>query len=336
VHNDNKIMADDISISLIDYNMNQCQEVEKATIEDCFSFKDKPSVTWINVKNVNKSEKIEDFCKKLGLHQLTIEDIFDTKHRPKLEEFKDSIFLILKSCEYNEKNGEFDTKQVSIIRGAKHLISFQETEEDVFDSIKTKITSVSGKIRKSSSHFLAYALVDKLVDNYYLVLEKMTEKTESLRKEIFENPKKEQLRAIEKLQSNLLIFEKSVMPLRKIIPDLEKLESRVVFESVGIYLKDVNDHVSQIIDSINSIHNSISSMNSLYLSMMSHKSNEVMKVLTVIATIFIPLTFLTGIYGMNFVYMPEFQSEYAYPILILAMIIIVWIMIAFFKRKKLW
>ena len=328
-----KIMPKSI-ISIIDYNINQCEHVENTSVENCISLKDKPSVSWINVTGLGQSAIIDKLGTSFGLHQLSIDDIKNTKHRSKLEEFKDSIFLILKSCKYS-KDDQLETKQVSIIRGAKYLISFQESEEDNFSAVKTKIESASGKIRKSSSHFLAYSLIDKLVDDYYLVLEKMTEKGEQLRKDIFENPKREHLHDIEKLQSNLLSFERSVMPLRKIIPDLERLESRIVFESVGIYLKDVNDHVIQIIESINSMHNSLSNMNTLYLAMMSHKTNEVMKVLTIVATIFIPLTFITGVYGMNFLNMPEITSPYGYPLVILVMIVMVWIMVAYFRKKKI-
>jgi len=327
-------MPNSSKISIVDYNINQCQHIENATIENCVSLKDKASVSWINVTGLKETEIIDKLGTSFGLHQLSIDDIKNTNHRPKLEESKDSIFLILKSCKY-DKDEKLETKQVSIIRGSKHLISFQESEEDNFSEVKTKIENASGKIRQGSSHFLAYSLIDKLVDDYYLVLEKMTEKGEQLRKEIFENPKQQHLQDIETLQSNLLSLERSVMPLRKIIPDLERLESRIVFESVGIYLKDVNDHVIQIIESINSMHNSLSNMNTLYLSMMSHKSNEVMKVLTIVATIFIPLTFITGLYGMNFHNMPEIASPYGYPIVILVMIVMVWIMIAYFRKKKI-
>jgi len=327
-------MPKNSSISIVDYNINQCEHIENATVENCISVKDKPTVSWINVTGLNQPEIIDKLGASFGLHQLTINDIKNRDHRLKLEEFKDSIFLILKSCKYNDDD-RLEIKQVSIIRGVKHLISFQESEEHNFLSLRTKLESPTSKIRQSSSHFLAYSLIDKLVDDYYLVLERMTEKGEELRKAIFENPKREHLNDIEKLQSDLLSFEKSVMPLRKIIPDLERLESRIVFESVGIYLKDVNDHVIQILDSINSLHNSLSNMNNLYLSMMSHKTNEVMKVLTIVATIFIPLTFITGIYGMNFYNMPELTSPLGYPVTILVMIIMVWVMIAFFRKKKL-
>lgn len=327
-------MPENSAISIVDFNINQCNFVENTSVENCLSFKDKPTVSWINVSGLGQSEIIDKLGTSFGLHQLTIDDIKNTEHRSKLEEFKDSIFLILKSCKYNA-NDKLETKQVSIIRGTKHLISFQESEEHNFLPLRTKLESPTSKIRQSSSHFLAYSLIDKLVDDYYLVLERMTEKGEVLRREIFENPKREHLNDIEKLQSDLLAFEKAVTPLRKIIPDLERLESRIVFESVGIYLKDVNDHVTQILENINSMHNSLSNMNNLYLSMMSHKTNEVMKVLTIVATIFIPLTFITGLYGMNFYNMPEITSPFGYPVTILVMIIMVWIMITFFRKKKL-
>ncbi len=323
-----------VRIAIIDYDEAQFQEKEAKSIEECFSFKDKPTVTWININGIHQVDVIEKIGKHFNMHPLVLEDIVNTGQRPKMEDFVDYIFIVLKMLYYDEEENETKAEQVSIILGSNFVISFQESEGDVFDQIRERIRSNRGRIRKMGADYLAYALIDATVDNYFTILEKLGEQIEDIEDELVTNPVVETLQTIHSLKREMIFLRKSVWPLREVINRLEKWESPLIAKSLDIYLRDVYDHTIQVIDSIETFRDMLSGLLDIYLSSVSNRMNEVMKVLTIIATIFIPLTLVAGLYGMNFRYMPELESPWGYPFVLLIMFTIGALMVIYFRRKR--
>jgi len=323
-----------VNISIIDYDEQHYQGKETENIEDCFPFKDKPTISWINIGGIHKIEIIEKIGKHFNLHPLLLEDILNTDQRPKIEDFDDYIFIVLKMLYYDEKEKEIISEQVSLIIGLNFVISFQEKEGDVFNPIRDRIRNAKGRIRKMGADYLAYALIDAIVDNYFIILEKIGEKIEGMEDELVANPTPETLQTIHNLKRDTIFLRKSVWPLREGINILERSESPLIQESTGIFLRDVYDHTIQVIDTIETFRDMVSGMLDIYLSSISNRMNEVMKVLTIIATIFIPLTFIAGIYGMNFKYMPELEWRWAYFGVLSVMLVVGILMIFYFRRRK--
>jgi magnesium transporter len=303
-------------------------------IDECFPIKDKPAATWINVDGVHKLDYIENIGKLLKIHPLVLEDIMHTGQRPKMEDFEDYLFVVLKMFQYDEKENVTKTEQVSLILSSNYLISFQEEEGDVFDLIRERIRTDRGRIRKMGVDYLAYSLIDAIVDNYFMVLEKIGESIEDIEDELIKNPTTEVLQTIHSLKRELIFLRKSVWPLREVISKLERWESPIINKSIDIYLRDVYDHTIQVIDALETFRDMLSGMLDIYLTSVSNRMNEVMKVLTIIATIFIPLTLVAGIYGMNFKYMPELDASWGYPMVYVIMLTISAIMLVYFRRKK--
>jgi magnesium transporter len=324
--------ADKARITIIDYDEVQFQEKDVEAIEECFPLKDKPAVAWINVDGIHQVEILEKLGDCLGLHPLVLEDILNTGQRPKVEDFGDYIYIVLKMF-YSDENDEIAEEQLSLILGPSFVISFQEREGDVFSPIRERIRSARGRVRKMGADYLAYALLDSVVDNYFVVLEKLGEKIEFLEEELVTNPTTETLQVIHDIKREMVFLRKSVWPLREIISGLERGESALIQESTLIYLRDVYDHTIQVIDTVETFRDIISGMLDIYLSSVSNRMNEVMKVLTIIATIFIPLTLIAGIYGMNFQYMPELGWRWGYPLVWLVMLVIGALMLVYFRRK---
>lgn len=333
VHIGNK-RTEKTKITIIDYNEEQFQEKEAKSIKECFPYKDKPTVTWINIDGVHEVKIIEELGKNYNFHPLILEDIVDTDQRPKIKDFGDYIFIILKMHYYDKENNEIKIEQVSLIFGKNYVISFQEREGDVFDSIRERIRNNIGRIRKARADYLIYALMDAIIDNYFTILEKLGEETEDLEAKVIKNPVPANLQIIYRLKSELIFLRKSVWPLREVISILEKGESALIDKSTNIYLRDIYGHTIQVMDTVETLRDVISGTLEVYLSSVSNRMNEIMKVLTIVATIFIPLTFIVGIYGMNFQYMPELKWVWSYPVVLLGMLIIGIIMVFYFRRKK--
>jgi len=251
-----------------------------------------------------------------------------------MEDFVDYIFIVLKMLYYNEKENEIKAEQVSLILGSGFVMSFQESEGDVFDPIRERIRSNRGRIRKAGADYLAYVLIDEIVDNYFIILEKLGEKIEDIEDKLVTNPAPETLQTIHSLKREMIFLRKSVWPLREVISRLERWESPLINKSMNIYLRDVYDHTIQVIDAIETFRDMLSGMLDIYLSSISNRMNQVMKVLTIIATIFIPLTFIVGIYGMNFKFMPELEQFWGYPMVYLIMSVIGVLMMIYFRRRK--
>ena len=326
--------TEEVRITIMDYDESQFQEKEAKKVEDCFPFKDKPTVTWINIDGIHKLDIIEKIGTHFNLHPLVLEDIVNTAQRPKMEDFTDYIFIVLKMLQFDEHENKTAVEQVSLILGSNYVISFQESEGDVFNSIRERIRSNKGRLRKMGPDYLAYCLIDAIVDSYFAILENYGERIEDIEDTVVANPTPETLHSIHSLKGEMIFLRKSVWPLREVINRLERWESPLVSNSLDIYLRDIYDHTIQIIDAIETFRDMLSGMLDIYLSSISNRMNEVMKVLTIIATIFIPLTLITGIYGMNFKFMPELEHPWGYPMAYLIMFTISILMLAYFRRKK--
>jgi magnesium transporter len=326
--------AEKVRINILDYDENQFEEKEAKNIEECFPFKDKPTITWINIDGLHQVDIIEKIGKKFDLHPLLLEDILNTEQRPKIEDFETYIYIVLKMLLYDEKTNEINSEQVSIIFGQNFVISFQEKEVDVFNPLREIIRTGKGRIRKMKADYLAYSLIDAIVDGYFLILEKLGENIEDVEEIMMANPSPETLKAIHKLKRRMISLRKSVWPLREVVSALERSESSLIHDQTRIYLKDVYDHTIQVIDTVETHRDMLSGMLDVYLSSISNKLNEIMKVLTMIATIFIPLTFIVGVYGMNFEFMPGLKWYWGYPAIWGVMLMIVISMLLFFRKKK--
>ena len=325
---------DKARITLLSYDEERLEEKEFQRIEEAFPHKETPPVSWINIDGLHEVEVIGKIGTHFDIHPLTMEDIVNTGQRPKVEDFEDYIYLVFKMLKFDEKTGHLSSEQVSLILGPHYLISFQETEGDVFDIVRGRIRKGRVHIRKSGPDYLAYALIDAVVDHYFLILEKMGERIEHFEERLHGQPTPEILQAIYDLKRELIYFRKQVWPIREVLSTWQKTESAIVQEANKVFIRDVYDHTIQVIDTIESFRDIISGLMDLYLSTVSNKMNEVMKVLTIMATIFIPLTFVAGIYGMNFKYMPELEWKWSYPVLLVLLIVIFSGMMFYFKRKK--
>jgi magnesium transporter len=300
-------------ITILDYDEARFQEKETKTIEECFPFKDRPTVTWVNIDGLHQVDIIEKLGKHFGLHPLLLEDIVNTDQRPKMEDYGDYIFFVLKMpYHWDEDDAEIEAEQVSLILGSNFVISFQEREGDVFGPVRDRIRKNKGRIRKAGADYLTYALLDAIIDNYFIILESIGENIEDTEQRLAANPTPETLQLIHALKKEMIFLRKSIWPLREVVSGLERCESPLIHESTSIYLRDVYDHTIQVIDTVESFRDMVSGMLDIYLSSISNKMNEVMKVLTIFASIFIPLTFVAGVYGMNFANMPELQWRYGY------------------------
>jgi magnesium transporter len=322
-----------VRITVIDFDTEQFQEKEIDAIEECFPFKDTPTVTWINIDGLHEVEVIEKIGNHFSIHPLIQEDILHTGQRPKMEDMEGYIFVVAKMLFYDDETGVIESEQVSLILGPNYVISFQEKEGDIFDPVRERIRKGRGRIRKMKADYLAYALVDTLVDNYFIILEKLGEKIEGMEDDLVANPTPETLQTIHILKREMIFLRKSVWPLREVISSLERGESSLIYESTGIYFRDVYDHTIQVMDTVETFRDMVSGMLDTYLSSLSNRMNEVMKVLTIIATIFIPLTFVAGIYGMNFEFMPELKWHWGYFAALGLMVVIFIGMVAYFRRK---
>jgi magnesium transporter len=324
-----------VKITVIRYGEAQVQEKQIAAIEECVLPADQVTVTWVNVDGLHQTETLEKLGERFGLHPLVVEDILNTDQRPKLEDYGDYIFVVLKSLYHDdEKSDELEIEQISLILGPNYVLSFQEREGDELDPLRDRIRSDKGRVRKMGADYLAYATIDLIVDYYFVILERLGERMESLEEELVTAPTTETLQVIHGLKREMALLRKSVWPLREVIGSMERRESPLIRETTGIYLRDVYDHTIQIMDAIETFRDMLSGMLDIYLSSVSNRMNEVMKVLTIIATVFIPLTFIAGLYGMNFKYMPELDWRWGYPLVWLVMIAITISMGAYFRRKK--
>ena len=321
-------------ITLIKYDETSYQEKDVQSIEECFSLEDARTIKWINIDGIHHIETIRKIGDHYSLHPLTLEDILNTEQRPKMDDYEDYIFVVLKMFFYIEEHHELMVEQVSLIFRPGLVISFQEKEGDVFNPIRERMRNTKSRIIRHGSDYLAYALLDAVVDHYFVILERVGERIEYLQEQLIAEQDNQTLQDIHKLKREMIFLRKSAWPLREIINKMEREESPLIQETTVVYLRDIYDHVMQVIDTIETFREMISGMFDLYLTSISNRMNEVMKVLTIIATMFIPLTFIAGVYGMNFRYMPELEWHWGYYAVLVVMAVIGVAMLVYFRRKK--
>lgn len=326
--------SEDVCIQLMDYSANQLNVKEVKDIKDLETCLSQETVSWIDISGLHDTHIIEETGKIFNIHSLTLEDILNTDQRPKVDFYDEYIYLVVKMLSYNEKENGIEYEQVSFILGKSYVISFQENKGDIFDPVRVRITSGKGRIRSSGADYLLYSLLDVIVDNYFLIMEKFGETIELYEEKLAERPDAKWLNEVYHLKREILFLRRSVWPIREVVTKLERDENPLLNEKTVIYLRDVYDHSIQVIESIEIYRDMLSGLLDLYLSSVSNRMNEVMKILTIIATIFIPLTFVVGIYGMNFENMPELKWKYGYYIIMAFMLVLGAGMFIAFKRRK--
>jgi len=327
-------LREKMKINIIDYDLNHVQEIETDDASALISYNSSKTVSWINLNTVKNIKLIKEIENKFTLHPLILEDIVDVKQRSKIKDFGDTQFIVFKMLYFNQENKTISIEQVSIVLGKNFVISFQEKKGDVFDSIREKIRNNIGHIRKAGTDYLVYSLIDSVIDNYFVTVEKIGEEIEKLEDKMVKHPIPANLRLVYKLKRDLVFLRKSVWPLREVVNHMQLGESKLIQKETIPYLRDVYGHAIHVIDNVETLREIISGVLELYLSGTSNRMNEIMKVLTIIATIFIPLTFITGIYGMNFKFMPEINWYWGYPFILSVMFLLGVVMLVIFKRKK--
>jgi magnesium transporter len=318
---------------LISYNETELHDHLIDTPDNCRIQKNSKLTWWFNIDGVHQTSVIQTLGSNFGLHALVMEDILNTDHRPKIENHDDYLYIVLKMLQYDEEAAETRTEQLSLILGDNYVLAFQERTGDVFDGIRKRLSS-GRSIRHKGADYLAYALIDAIVDNYFVLLEKFGDQVELLEEELLSNPTPRTLSRIHHFKREMLLLRKAVWPLREILSSLARDESSLICAETRMYLRDVYDHTIHIIDTIETIRDLLSGMLDLYVSSVSQRMNEIMKVLTIFASVFMPLTFIAGVYGMNFHYMPELTLPWAYPATLIFMLLVAVGLVSFFKWKK--
>lgn len=326
--------VDRVSFDVFEYDAGSHSEKHPEMPEDCFTARDDSKSYWINVVGIHDASVIQKFGKHFGLHKLVQADIMNTDLRPKIEVSQDYIFLILKMPHFEKDTGQLSIEQISVVLGRNYVLSFQEVREDVFDNIRARIRTGEGDARKQKNDYLSYLLVDALIDNFFAVLEQIGYRTEKLEEELMAKPGPQTLQTIHILKRQMITLRKIIWPLREGIGAFEKTASDLVSPETKTYLRDVYNHTIQVMDTIESLRDMVGGMLDTYLSSLSNKMNEVMKTLTIIASIFIPITFIAGIYGTNFEYIPELSWPGSYFAMLAAMAAVIVAMIAWFKKKE--
>ncbi|MDG5767600.1 magnesium/cobalt transporter CorA [Balneolales bacterium ANBcel1] len=326
--------VDSLHVSWIDYNNDYLDEQESKEIEAIFPMRDTGTVSWITITGLHDAEKIEALARHFGIHPLVCEDILNPHQRPKVEIFDDHVFVTLKVLDYEPENRHIGIDQVSLILGSNFVLCFQEKHESLFKPLFTRIREHRGRIRKVGPDYLLYAIMDMIIDHYFLNLESISDQIEKIEEQLMSAPDSRTLNEIYQIKREVLFLRKSVWPLRESIGKLERSESELINEKTIPYLRDLYDHTIQVIDSVETNRDLLAGMLDLYLSSVSYRMNQVMKMLTIIATIFIPLTFVVGIYGMNFEYMPELGWRYGYFGILGIMLAIALGMLVLFRRRK--
>jgi len=326
--------AEATRITIFDYDPDRFTEKTVQTAQEAIQFRQQPTVTWVNVDGLHEVEILRELGEGFGLHPLVLEDILNTENRPKAEDYGEYIFLIVHELSLDPGSHTVSKEQISLVIGRNFVLSFQEKAGDVFNPIRDRIRTNKGRVRKMGADYLAYVLLDAIVDNYFVILESLGERIEILEDRLVDNPTREASHEIHQLKREMISLRKSVWPLREVVSALQRSESPLIRAETGLYLRDIYDHTIQVMDTIETFRDMLSGMLDIYLTSVSNRMNEVMKVLTIIATIFIPLTFLVGVYGMNFEYMPELKWRWGYPVIWLVMILLAGWMLYLFRKKQ--
>ena len=321
-------------ITVFEYDDAHIEERQLNSVEECKEWKKSPGVVWINIDGIHEISVVESVGKLFGIHPLVQEDIVNTNQRPKVEDYDSYLFAIVKMLYEDREASEIHAEQVSIIVTPKIVISFQERDGDVFSPVRERLRNGKGIIRQRGSDYLAYCLIDAIVDHYFLIMENLENRILPLEDQAVNDPTPQVMQSIHSLKSDLVFLRRSLWPLREMLARLEREQLTLIRPDTRRFLRDVYDHTIQIIEILESFQEIVSGLLDVYMSSISNRMNNVMRVLTIIATIFIPLTFIVGVYGMNFQHMPELAWRWGYPAVWGVMLLVIIGMVIFFKRKK--
>ncbi|WP_236026665.1 magnesium/cobalt transporter CorA [Geomonas diazotrophica] len=322
-------------VDLVRYDETHLEKRPVTSLDECLIEKGAAGVTWINVEGLADLEVLRHFGSCYGIHPLVLEDILATDQRPKAADYGEYLYVVLKMIGLDEGGGEIKSEQVSLVLGQNYLITFQEgLEGDVFEQVRARLGNEKARLRAMGPDFLLHALLDVIVDHYFLVVEKLADRIEDVEDELVDNPTTATVQAIYRLKRQLLFLHKIFWPLREVVSSLQRRDSPLVRDTTVIYLRDLYDHIVQVLDTLETLREMLSGMLDIYLSSVSNRLNEVMKVLTIIATIFMPLSFVVGWYGMNFKQMPELEWPYGYPAVFALCLVLAGGMLVYFKNKR--
>jgi magnesium transporter len=321
-------------ITLAHYNEAEYREQEITDASALDAILDEQFVTWLNVDGIHETELVARVGEKLGLHPLLLEDLLNTAQRPKFEDYGAYLFFVLKMLTYDREQRAVVPEQVSLVLGPNYVISFQEGEQgDVFDPVRARLKTGGTRLREQGADFLLYSLMDAIVDHYFVILEEFGEDFETLDRELIDKPDSKTLQDIYLLKRQMVTARRSVWPLREVVNVLERSETPLLRQETHVYLRDLYDHTIQVIEAVETMRDILAGMLDIYLSSVSNRTNEIMKFLTIFGSIFIPLTFLAGVYGMNFTHFPELDWRWSYPMFWLVTIIIISTLLIYFRRK---
>ena len=322
-----------VRIRLIDYDEQHIREETVHDIEQCLEAVDHPTITWVNIDGLHDPEIVGRVGDRFGIHRLVLEDVLSTTQRPKVEEYGDHFFVVVKMLTFDGESGTIESEQVSFIVGDRYVFSFQERFGDVFEPVRQRLREAKGRLRTRGSDYLAYTLIDAVVDSYFRIIEEVGDRLEDLEELVLRDPAHSVMHRLHHLKREMLILRRAVWPLREVLGSMYRGEVNLVTEETRVFLRDVYDHAVQVIDTVETLREVNSSAIDLYMSHVGNRMNEVMKVLTIIATIFMPLGFFAGVYGMNFEHMPELAIRWAYPALLGWMLTLAGGMLLYFRKK---
>jgi len=329
-----EVKTDRVRFTVMDYHADGLIERDLDAVDEAFPLDDALTVTWLNVDGLHDVDVVQTLGERVGLHPLAMEDVLSTGQRPKIDDYGDLVFIVMRMVQFDAEQGELIDEQVSLVVGRGFVVSFQERPGDVFESVRERLRTAKGRLRTAGADYLAYALMDAVVDHYFITLEHLSDTIEDLSEDILRLPDPVSLERVHDLKRSLVFMRKSIWPLREVAGKLVRGEAPLFEPSTLVFVRDVYDHAVQVIDTVESLRDIVAGMHDIYLSSLSNRMNEIMKVLTIIATIFIPLTFIAGIYGMNFQYMPELEWRWGYFAALGLMGLIAVIMIILFRRRR--
>ena len=325
---------DEVLLRVIDFDPNNLEENAVKTVEEVLKYQDKDTVTWFNVDGLHNIEVMEEIVKGFQLDKLVIANVMDTQTRPRVQEFSNCIYLSIKMLQHNEKNDSITVENLSLIITDSVLISFQEKKGDVFEPVRERIRNQRKRIRNSGTDYLAFALLDIVIDNYIYIISNLGDKIEGLEESLLLDPKKSVIDNINSYKRELNFLRKNINPAKEMILSLSKMESEFIAENTYVYYKELLENINQATESSDSYREILSDQLNIYHTTISSRLNDIMKFLTVFSVIFIPLTFIAGIYGTNFDVLPELHYKYSYYVMLGVMLVLAIAMLIYFKRKK--
>ncbi len=324
-----------VRISAFDFAGEKCTEIKDVEdITSVLDLRDSPTVTWVNIDGLHDTDLIEKIGLHYGFHPLVLEDVVHVGQRPKLEEYDDYLYLVLYQLEWRGEDAMVTEEQVSMIIGPNYVFSFQERPGDDFETVRERLRQSRGKARHRGADYLAYQLIDATVDNYFTILDRIGQVTEQVELEVLGSPTPQTMHRLHQIKRELLVVRRAIWPLRDVLAGLMRTESELVTEGTRVYLRDVHDHAVRVVDMVETLRDVVGGMIEIYLAQVTIRTNEVMKVLTMMASVFIPLTFIVGVYGMNFDFMPELNVWWGYPAVWAVMIAATAGILIWFRRQR--